>query len=309
LECKKSTISEIKLRGLPENGISRDNDEIWLLLRPTINLTLSSSSAAWIPAQLTSPVQYVTVGMLKGHQTIPAGTLAEFARAGITAADYGAILENHKFSDSGPVDTQRFVAIDPPFPYEPPPQGGTGPEITFALSESSTKTASSEADVSYKVGMTLTGSASFMDAATTKFKNTASWEWTSKSSRSTSTGTSQSASLTIVPPAAPYTGPTVMQAYYDKIYKTFAFRLVPVAELETAVTGTLKTSSGSPMPWKEITLIENGNKRSTFTNGNGEFRFFGHISGPVRLETEGAAPTMVPQLETMSRDVELVSNT
>lgn len=121
LEIKKSTTATITLSGPSQDGISHDEDEIWLLLNPTVNLALSSSSAGWMLANTQSVIQYVQVGYLNGHEAMPPGLAAALQTAGITSQDYPDILARDPLADgSSPVDARRFMPLNTTFPYEPP---------------------------------------------------------------------------------------------------------------------------------------------------------------------------------------------
>lgn len=294
LDIKKSTTATITQAGPAQDGINHDEDEIWLLLNPTVNLALSSSSAAWLLANTQSPVQYVHCGWLNGHQTMPPGVATALQSAGITAQDYPDILVRDPFSGgSSPLDPQRFVSLSTTFPYEPPyAPSDPVPTTTFNVSDSSAATVGTTVADTYKVGLSMSASGGFLDFAKATLKDTSTWEWTNKTSQSSSTGTSQSATVTVGGPAYGYSGPTVMQVYLDSMYHTFAFVIVPAETLETAVKGTLTTSAGSPLPKTEVTLVENGKTHRTFTNGKGEFTFFGSITGPATVRAAGTTQTV-----------------
>jgi hypothetical protein len=62
LEIKKSTNSTIDRSGPSQDGINHDEDDILLLLNPTVDLGLTSSSAQWIFANSQSIIQEVCSG-------------------------------------------------------------------------------------------------------------------------------------------------------------------------------------------------------------------------------------------------------
>jgi hypothetical protein len=129
-----------------------------------------------------------------------------------------------------------------------------------------------------------------------KLKDSAKWTWTNKSENSTSTGTSESATLSIGGPAYGYPGPTQLCVYYDTIYKTFAFDLVPPETLPLAATGTLVNAAGEPESYEQVTLVDRGVKQITFTNAKGESSFYGSVSGPATIEAVGVARQTVFQV-------------
>jgi hypothetical protein len=312
LEIKKSTSATINQAGPAQDGVSHDEDEIWLLLNPTVNLALSSSSAAWTLANATpSPVQYVHVGWLNGHQPMPAGVAAALQSGGITSQDFPNILARDPLAGgSSSLDPTRFVSLNTTFPYEPPYSANDPvPTVTFNISNSSTTTTGSAVEDTYTVGLTTSLSGNYLEFAKATLKDTASWEWTNKSSQSIATGTSQSATLTVGGPAYGYTGGTVMQAYLDTMYNTFVFSIVPVAAQEIGVDGTLVNRSGKPIPFTEVTLVEveTGIQHRTFTNAKGEYKFVGRITGPARIQTQAVGVTqMLPRTgSTTARHVPL----
>jgi hypothetical protein len=306
LEIKKSTAATINQAGADLDGINHDEDEIWLLLNPTVNLGLSSSSATWIFGNTPSTIQYVHVKWLNGHEPMPTGVATALQSAGITPRDYADIMARDPLANgSSTLDPTRFVFVNTTYPYEPPTSANSPvPTVSITISDSSTSTLGSAVEDDYKVGLTMSAEGNYLDFAKATLKDTTSWEWTNKSSQSSSTGTSQSASLTIGGPSYGYAGPTLMKVYIDTMYKTFVFVIVPAAEQEISVDGTLIDKSGTPLPNKEVVLAENGTKHRTFTNAKGEYKFFGHISGPAKIETVGITQ-VVPQLESTTRHVQL----
>jgi hypothetical protein len=296
LEIKQSNTSTITRPGPAQDGIQHDEDAIYLLLKPTISVSLSSSAAAWTFGDNSqSPIQYVFVGELNGHFPWRAGVLQQLNAAGVTASDYATILASDPLAtQSSTVDPSRFVAANTMFPYEPPatPNDPVIP-ITTTISSSSTSTTGLTTQETYKVGLSLSGTAGFLDVVNSTMKNTATWTWTNTSSSSTSSGTTQSASLTIGGPAYGYAGATEVAVYTDTVYNTFAFVLVPAGSIEVGVKGTLKTAAGAPIPSAEVVLTENGVNHRTFTNARGEYIFFGHIRSPATVRASGitqAAP-------------------
>lgn len=180
------------------------------------------------------------------------------------------------------------------------------PAKTFNISDSSISTVGTATEDDYKVGLSVTAVGGFLDFAKATLKDTASWEWTSKSSQSATTGTAQSATVRVGGPAYGYSGATVMQVYFDTIYKTFAFAVVPASTQEAAVKGTLKAVNGTPLTETDVVLVESGIKKyRTFTNAKGEYTFFGDISGPATIQAAGVTK-VVPQLRPASI-IELIS--
>ena len=164
--------------------------------------------------------------------------------------------------------------------------------------------AGSSAQDTYKVGLTLSQTGNYLEFAKETLKDTTSLEWTNKSSQSSTTGTSQSASVTVGGPAFGYPGSTVMDIYFDTMYKTFAFELVPVEQEQLAIEGTAVTIQGVPLALTEVILKQRGREYRTYTNSKGQFRFFGNITGPATVEVVGVVQ-VVPQLEPAKRTVQI----
>jgi hypothetical protein len=309
LDIKKTTSSTISQNGPGQDGITHDEDEIWLLLNPTVNLNLSSSSAAWILANApSSPIQYVHVGWLNGHQPMPPGVASVLQGGGITPADYPSILARDPLaSGSSTLDPNRFVSLNATFPYEPPYSANDPvPTVSFNISNSSVSTIGKGTEDTYNVGLSTSMTGDYLDFAKATFKDTTSWEWTNKSSLTSTAGSSQSATVTVGGPAYGYAGGTVMQVYLDVVYNTFAFALVSSTGQEVGLDGALLDRSGKPVPFTEVTLIENNIQHRTFTNAKGEYRFLGHISGPARIQVHTIGVDRIfPLGEASQRHVQL----
>ncbi len=299
LSITKSATSAISETGPATDGINPDEDEIWLLLNPTINLAPAPGAATWALANIQSPdkspVQSLKVGWLNGHYTMPDGVAKNLKAAGITAQEYPTILARDPLNaGSVNLDPSRFVPLNITFPYEPPLQPGD-PVTTMSttLSSSDSSTQGSTVQDSYKIGITLSGGPNFLGIAGATLKDTQSWEWTNSTSQSFTSGSNQSASVTIAGPAYGYTGSTVIEVFLDTIYNTFAFSLVQPNSQEAAISGTVNTSAGKAIVSAPVTLTEKGVRHKTFTNGKGEFHFYGRLYGPAAVEANGVKKTLV----------------
>lgn len=306
LEIKKSATSTINRTGPSQDGVNHDEDAIYLLLNPTVNLALSSSSASWLLANSLSPIQYVYVGWLNGHMAMPAPIATSLANAGITAGEYADILARDPLANGSTVpDPSRFVSLNTTFPYEPPYSAADPvPTITTTISDTSTVTTGTATEDMYKVGLSMSATGGFLDFAKATLKDTQSWGWTNRSSTSNTTSGSQSASVTIGGPAYGYNGPTVMKVYIDTLYKSFAFALVPANSQEVAVKGTLTDTAGKPIAAAEVTLQEGAAKYRTFTNSKGGYAFFGQIIGPATI-TGGGVSRELPQSTATIRELRI----
>lgn len=296
LDVKKSTSTTIQDSGPSSDGIDHDHDLIYLWLNPKIDVALTSRSAAWsFTGTDTADIQYVYVGWLKDPAKMPPGVAQALQRHGISAQDFGDILTRDRFANGGAaLDSARFQSLHTTFPYEPPySPGDPVPTYSFNLSSSSTTTNGTSVQDDYKVSLTIQAGVDFLGLAKSSLKNEDSWDWTNTKSKSASSGSSESAAVTVGGPAFGYTGPTDMEVFYDTVYKTFLFR--PVAGLPLGLKGRLLSSNGQPLKMKEVTVVANGVRYRTFTNAAGDYRVYGRISGPVKLQTNGTVHTL-PQL-------------
>ena len=128
IEIKKSATNSLSQAGPSEDGINHDHDEILLLLKPTINVAVSSSTTRWslAAADANAPLQYVYVGWLNGHVAMPSNILTALQSAGITPQDYKVIMAHDPFATGSSMDPNRFLPEGHTYPYEPP----LTPEIT-----------------------------------------------------------------------------------------------------------------------------------------------------------------------------------
>jgi hypothetical protein len=308
LEIKQSTTTTIQRAGPAQDGINHDEDAIYLLLKPQIALSLSSSAASWtFGDNSTSPIQYVLVGELNGHYAWRTGVLAQLTAAGVTAADYPNILASDPLATNPSVlDPARFTPANTMFPYEPPATPNDPVIfITTVISDSSTATSTTKTEYSTNISLTVSGTAGFLDMASTTLKAMGGWTWTSTNSTFTSSGTTQSASATLGGPAYGYQGVTEVAVYKDTIYNTFAFVLVPPQSSEVALSGTVRTAAGAPIPGTEVIMTESGIKHRTFTNLKGGYAFFGHITGPATIQTAGGTRSVAQAQPARDVDVQV----
>ena len=294
IDIKKSTNSEITVRGPGQDGIDHDRDQIWLWLNPKIGMTVTPTSATWtLKDTQTADIQFVFVGHLKNPSLMPPGVMQRLQTYGITPQDFPEMLKANPFaSGATTIDPARFQVMHTTFPYEPPFAPGD-PATTFktTIANSTTDTSSRSTQNDYIVGLSVSGDTNFFSIFKTSIKAESSWTWTNTSATANSTNTSESASVTVGGPAFGYTGPTDMAVYYDVLYKTFMFAPVtgPI-ELRGVVTSrSRKIAAG-----QEVLVVAGGKQYRTFTNAKGEYRIPGKMAGPVQLRV-GRVSKNVPQ--------------
>lgn len=257
LEIKRTATNSIEVDGPSASDVVHNEDRIYLALKPTINMVGCASSVNWLLTESAkSHVQEVSVGELNGTDPIPDGTLRELKSAGITQDEYKGILARDPLAnksssfDPSSLDPKRFVALYPPYAYAPP--GSTGGSTTlrgYTLEVSSLATISTSVEDGYQTQFYSSGEIGIESYGGIALKDTHLWEWVSKSSHSIAEGNSQSASFKLASPKVGYKGSTVMQVYFDTIYKTFVFALVPPVEGQAAIenisgTTTFKEQQG-----------------------------------------------------------------
>ena len=312
-DIKKTNSSEITLGGPPANGINHDDDQIWLLRRPVVEVKIyptasdskSVSKVTWrLADSQQNPPMYVYVKWLKHPEQLSReapGVLKDLRAAGITPEDFPEILKADPFANvsSGSLDPNSFpnrFQLVASLPYEPPAEaGGSVPVQKYTISQTNTQTDSSSAEEETTVGVTLQADAIFLDLFKVAIKNQTNWTWTSTATTSSSTGTTESASLALGGPAFGYQGPIDIAVYYDVLFKTFLFAFLP----DTAMMfqGVVTNRAGQPVSGKEVSVIANGIRYSAFTNAKGQYHIFRRFSGPVRIQVAGVVKEL-PQIPT-----------
>jgi hypothetical protein len=208
LDIKKTILSKIGVGGPSHDGVDHDEDEIWLLLNPIVNLAVSPSTAEWMLSSDNSKnaVQWLQVGQLNGNPkySISTGLAAQLASAGITSAEFQKILKDDPLActdwsqcGSSPnispsTIPDRFNLINCQIPYEPPGSstGSAAPVVSWQQTNSSTSTINHSVTDEYSVGLTIKQTGDYLGFAMETLKDTTNWTWTNKSEGSTQTGTS-----------------------------------------------------------------------------------------------------------------------
>lgn len=295
VDVKKSANFTIETSGPGEDGINHDYDMIYLWLNPTVRVNVDGNAVGWkfIHTEVTD-YQIVYVGWLNGHMQMPNGVKQRLSLYNISDGDYAGILSSDPLiSGSQTLDPGRFAPIHMTFPYEPPlTESGSTPTAQYKLDNSSTSTAGHAAENETKVGASWKGGMGLSIVKAT-FKSELSFTWTNKSSSSSSTGTSEAATATIGGPSFGYNGPTDLEVYYDKIFKTFSFRFMEGKPI--ALRGLLTNAARKPLPGKEVVLIASGVRYRTYTDRNGNYRFFG-VRGSAKVMAPNTPSVAIPTL-------------
>lgn len=110
IQIRQVTTRTITVNGPDVDGVDHDEDQIFLLVHPSITLFGCASNVNWLLTNTTKThVQSVKVGELNLHQVMRPGVLAELQSAGITPAEYPSIKAWDPLADKQPT-------FDPP-PY------------------------------------------------------------------------------------------------------------------------------------------------------------------------------------------------
>ncbi|MGB7760853.1 MAG: hypothetical protein WBL61_13550 [Bryobacteraceae bacterium] len=91
-------------------------------------------------------------------------------------------------------------------------------------------------------------------------------------------------------PAFGYAGPTDVVVYWDTLYSSFMFAFMfAFPSAPPAALGALTDAAGKALANQAITLTVGGKKFETFTNQQGQYRFYGAPAGSGSLSVDGQA--------------------
>jgi hypothetical protein len=275
VDVKKNENYEIKIVGPSKDGIDHDYDLFYLWLNPLLNVTIAPlNNIKWALSTdgSTMDVVYLYAAWLKNPQLMPRDIRSRLSSAGLTDADFAQILKTNPFtSDLAALDPDRFLPTLQSFPYEPPKTAADSvPSMSYSQQNSVTRTASHSSQVQYDVSVSVSGGIKLPIQASLKV--TTSLSWTNTATSGASEGATQSAAVTVGGPAFGYNGPTSVLVYWDTVYSSFMFAFAsdpPIA------AGNVMDDAGIAIPHKEVTLDYRGYTLRTFTDSNGNFRFYG----------------------------------
>jgi len=228
MDMQSTTTSSTMYKGPASNSINHDYDQILLYMGVKLHASVDYlNNLTWntdfsqIAAQGFAETGYpISVGCLRANSTIPAAlctaTVNFLTSAGVTAADYPAILGADPFADPSAAqspDASRYLLIDS-VNFLPNPTTST---FTYSESNSSTLTNTNVSSYTYTEGLSIS-------LPILKISNSVSI--TDSSSHSNQTGSISTSAFTLSLPSSPYTGPSTLFVYVDTIYKTFMFSFV-----------------------------------------------------------------------------------
>jgi hypothetical protein len=275
VDIKKNENYEIKVVGPSRDGIDHDYDLFYLWLNPLLNVTIAPlNNIKWNLSTdgSTMDVVYLYAAWLKNPQLMPPDIRRRLTAAGLDNADFAQILKSNPFtSDLAALDPDRFLPTLQSFPYEPPKTAADSvPSMSYSQQNSVTRAASHSSQVQYDVSVSISGAIKAPIQASIKATTTLSW--TNTSTSGTSEAVTQSAAVTVGGPSFGYNGPTSVLVYWDTVYSSFMFAFPtdpPIA------AGNVMDDAGAAIPHKEVTLDYRGHTLRTFTDANGNFRFYG----------------------------------
>jgi hypothetical protein len=224
------------------------------------------------------------VHWLKDKSSMPANVARQLQEAGLTDADYKAILALDPFAEGSTViDPVRFQPTTQSFNYEPPLQESDcvgdvcsclswqkAAKNTFATAVENKSSTQYSTKFSESLGGLNVGIFSFGASAEEDFK------WTHSSTTKATTDSGQSAMLTVSCPSKGYSGPTNIAVYWDTLWSSFVF--VPfeyTRGLAIIHAGQLVDSGGKPVRHKEVQLSYGGKIYTTFSDNNGKYAIYG----------------------------------
>jgi hypothetical protein len=287
----------LKILGGGVDGIDHNRDYIYLWLKPTLSLTLTSASAVWtFQGTDIANIVYVRVGWLRDPSCvqdtthpdcIPTSVLKALTDSGIVPArDFPEILDRDVLANNSTPDPVRFQSLNSTFPYEPPfGPNDPVPTQSFNQSNSVTSTVTTKVTDDYTVTASLSGSGNFPDIANATLKQANSWTWSNTTSTSASTGRSDTATVTVGGPAynPNYNGPIRMEVLYDSMYHTFAF--VPFEGGSVTTAGVLFDAKVVPLPYHDVYLTSpDGVTYHTVSNAKGRWQFYDVSSGRCSID-------------------------
>jgi F5/8 type C domain len=214
---------------------------------------------------------FVYAGWLNNAMQMPSDVRSTLDFYGITPDKYATLLHaDPLFTGIAPnqtMDANRFAFIGT-FPYQPPfGQGDQASSQSYSIDQKSTETSTLAFDDSYSVGLSASGGFN-VGVFSSKLSISSTWTWTNSSTFKNSNGTGMTDSFTIGQPAFGYSGPTLLRAYVDKIYHTYAFTLdFPQGETNLALGRPSWQSSDTG--WGAVAALANdGNTDGNFWDGS-----------------------------------------
>jgi hypothetical protein len=285
----KSLTTTIRIAGNGD-GVNHGQDQFVLLLNPAVAVKVvpplggrgAPTRTLWSTGH-TGPsaiIYTVYASELRDPSTMRPTVASQLQKLGFTNSDFATILAQDPFAGgASSIDKRRFVRTTWTFPYEPALQqadcpGGVCTCAAFSgvISNDLENEASGELQTQYTVGYSVSGGPTLPTGTTLtslNIKDEKSFTWTNSASKSATTSASQKASATVMCPSILYTGPTLMEIFWDSLYGSFVF-----APLDFA--GKLTYQGKLPRGVKRGEVVElsyGGKTYHTVTGRDGAYRF------------------------------------
>jgi hypothetical protein len=283
LDIKKTITNDLKVPGPPSDGIDHSRDRIFILLSPTMNVTIDPQyNMNWGLdfAGQNGGVVYLQMDWLQDldlFAKVEPDVKKRCDAAGMTAGDYAQLLSLNPFAKGpAPIDTNRYQRTDINWPYEPPETDTDAvPVYTRNVSSAVTYTDQSTSQTTWSLSAAL--GATFPDLLKLALGGTAAFEWSTTNSTLTTNGTAQIANLAFGGPAAGYSGPTQFIVYLDTVFNTYMFVLSDDEPM--TFSGVLKDAAGQLLANTEVKLTVGSKAYYTYTNARGVYKFYNTPKG------------------------------
>lgn len=216
--------------GTSSDYIDHNYDQILLLLGPRIVFTGytangTMSKVTWAEDDSLAIPYAIQVGWLNGAWgPMPQNMAADLLTWGnITQADYLQILAADPYAHDPdgdlPPDPLHYECIEQ-IQYSP----GNPDVLGFSISNTYSSQLTATVSHTYTKKLAITGTWLYQ-----KLGGSDQWTWSNSSSSSNTSTSSVSMSVNLHQPTLGYSGPTVLNVYVDKIYKTLLYSFVPPA--------------------------------------------------------------------------------
>ncbi|MDC0675781.1 hypothetical protein [Nannocystis radixulma] len=279
LNITKRESVTITVKGPDVDGIDHDHDAFHVCLNPLYTLTVDQlGDTTWefgVDGSAMT-IQYVYAGWLKDPSKMPVGTRKALDAAGLTTADYAAILAHNPFvGGATTIDPNRFMRTGQSFPYVPPYDEDSAPIIqTYQHENTIERSESRTSEVQYSVSASFTAGMPNIWSVET----TASLTMTNSNTFGTSSSKTQSATLDVGGPSYGYAGPVDVQVYWDTVYNTFMF----------AFPSQGPDVSGQAAAGSAVNLKVGSTTLRTRADAKGEYRFYDVPAGAAKVSAGGA---------------------
>jgi hypothetical protein len=288
LDIKKTETNDIKLLGPAKDGIDHGRDIVYILLSPTMNVTVDPMYDVNWGLDFAGPnggVVYLEMNWLQDLNLFAQQQPDVKKRcdaAGMTPADYAQLLSLNPLAanPSAPIDSKRYQLTNISWPYEAPDSANDPVPIqTRSLSTAVTYTDQSSSQTTWSFNASL--GAVIPTLLKVALNATGAFEWSTTNSTITTNGATQLANLAFGGPAFGYTGATNFFVYLDTVFNTYMFVLSD--DQPATQVGLLKDASGKALANTEVELTIGSRSFLSYTNSKGEYRFFNTPKGDGKV--------------------------